>query len=318
MGWPVQVSAMSNTSPSLPPRGELFSTDGASVTYAAIRSLDESQRQRLLAALQEDNAHPDDRDTPFDQRVARAICAVREARGIHLALTGEESLSAADYGRLQQERHDRHDWPPVATVRRWLGVASWDDVLARCHLPHAPVGDSLERNWNHAFDREEAVAAVKACVEELGQVPSWWEYLHWSGRVDVRRRPGRRPRSQTVFDRLWPHGGWRAALAAAGLEDGLAAESVARVGGNGTVVPAGYRYSPEALRRALRQATEELGDNFGAEEYGQWRRRFMDRRRRDGKRILAVPSRAAFYKRYGTWAEAMADACACPLKNVGR
>lgn len=294
--------------PSLPPRGSFFSQDGADVVFAAIRTLDESTRQQVLVELQQLMADPDERDTPFHRRVAKAMLAVREAHAINLAVTGSEQLTSYRYDQLQQERMDRHDWPPIATVRSWLAARSWNEVLARCHLPQAPDGDSLQRNWNHAFDPEEAIAAVQQCAQDLDRVPSWWEYLHWSGRTDVRRRPGRRPRSQTVFDRLWPAGGWSAALIASGLAEGDDEQTLARVNDDGVVVPAGYRYSPETLRRTLRQAAGELGDSFGASDYDAWRSRQMERRRKRQQPPLAIPSRYVFFKRYRTWVLAMADA----------
>jgi hypothetical protein len=293
---------MSDTA-GLPPRGSFFSVDGARIAFAAIQNLDEAAKHEVLVHLQEELARPEDRSTPYQQRVAKAIAAVREAYAINLATTGDEALSSYRYDKLQQERTDRHDWPPVATVRSWLGVSSWNEVMARCHLPAAPDGDSLQRNWNHAFSLEEAVAAVRECIHDLQHLPSWWEYLHWSGRTDVRRRSGRRPRSQTVFDRLWPEGGWNAALVSAGASTGAG-----RVDDQGRVSPAGYRYSPETMRKTLRRAAKDLGEQFGGAEFDHWRLRRLNSQKAAGSAPQAIPSRAAFYKRYRTWEAAMADA----------
>jgi hypothetical protein len=126
-------------------------------------------------------------------------------------------LSAPDHRRPAPATASTRS--PVATVRRWLGVFSWNDVLARCHLPHPPVGDSLERNWNHAYDEHEAVAAVRACAEELKHPPSWWEYVHRSdastsaaARDGGRARSGLPTRLVTAICGAAHHGGDRRSL----------------------------------------------------------------------------------------------------------
>jgi hypothetical protein len=64
------------------------------------------------------------------------------------------------------------------------------------------------------YDDDVIFAALGECTSDLGHVPSLTEYLGWAHRPDVRERPGRRPRSYKVFERL---GGFRTALTAAGL-----------------------------------------------------------------------------------------------------
>jgi len=147
-------------------------------------------------------------------------------------------------------------------------------VLHRCHLPaFGDEGDVLKLNWNHAFDDGEAVAAALECARDLEAVPSWWEYLHWARRTGVVRRPGRRPRSRSVFDRLWPHGGFPPAWCRREvIDDDLQDPQARRVGKQEQVLPAGYRYSRELLRKTLHQAARDLGHPPSAPEYDRWRR----------------------------------------------
>jgi hypothetical protein len=130
------------SSPALPhvPADDWFAHSETVVVWAAFEALPEPLKHQLLVRIQDHLAAPDERATPYDTRVAKSIAAVREAAAVHQAATGQESLSSYAYDQLQRERDD---WPPIATVRRHLGVRTWPEVLLRCYLPAAPEGDEV-------------------------------------------------------------------------------------------------------------------------------------------------------------------------------
>lgn len=287
-----------------------FAHGESAVIWAAIQALPEEQLQLLHDEMARRLAYPDDRDGPERQKVARVIAAVREAQQVHEAMTGDERLTSYAYERLQDERPEQ-DWPPARTVARHLGVGSWTEVLHRCHLPEAPEGEEMEHSGNYSYSAQEVVAALQECAKDLGRVPSWWGYICWSRRVDVKRRPGRRPRSQSVFERLWPEGGYYAALQAAGLAEGtddVTTRPGGRVNAHGQVVPAGYRYAPATVRAAMRACAEDVQGTPTVSQYTAWRLDQLEADRKHGRALRAIPSVSSFLLRFNTWNEAIADA----------
>jgi hypothetical protein len=85
--------------------------------------------------------------------------------------------------------------PDDRCIRRWLGAGSWNDALRRAHLERLTDGDVVVFPHGRIYLAEEAKAALLDCAADLGHVPSYPEYMAWTNRPDVRRRPGRRPKS---------------------------------------------------------------------------------------------------------------------------
>lgn len=293
------------------PAGEQFSDPQTGVVWAAISSMEEAAKHDLLTRLREHLAVSDERGGPQGVRVARAIAALREAHDEHLSQGGSGPLGVNTYRRLRDTNPERN-WPPDGSVRRWLGQGSWNDALRTAHLEAVSGGDTTPLARGSDFTAEEATAAVNACAEELGHVPSLGEYTAWARRPEVRQGQSRVPRSQCVFDRLF--GGWLQTLIAARLvkdsRDGV--PSVGRL----VMRPAAYRFQPAQMSAALRACKEELGLDRSprSTEYGLWRTRLMADQTGDS-RIL--PSYVTLMRHYGTWDSALRSAGLRPFNGPG-
>jgi hypothetical protein len=248
-----------------PPRTKQFTDSDAEVIWPAVMALPEALKHQLHQRLGELLAVAEDRSTPQTLRVARAISALREAHALFEAAGGEGPL-AVEVFRALRHQHKERGWPPDASIRRWLG-GSWNDALRSARLEAVPGGDVAIAQGG-AFTIDEAILAVRACATDLGVLPSFNDYLGWVRRPDVLSRPGRRPMSQPVFDRLWPGAGWTGALQAAGLLAGSCALPSAAL----PVRPSAYRFTPEQVIAALRACAEDLGRSPRSAQYIAWRR----------------------------------------------
>jgi HNH endonuclease len=261
------------------------------VVWAGICALSEASQHDVWKELGARLAFPAEREGgPHAIKVAKAVAALREASNFL-----GRSPSVSEYRHLKREGD--HDWPPDGSVRRWLG-GSWNDALSRAHLDAVPEDLELIVEGAHAYTREEAIAAMKACQDELGKTPTFNNYLNWARRSDVRKRPGRRPASQNVFERLF--GGYIEALKAAGMarEDGTGAplSTLQRSGKN-------YRWSDEDLMRAISEVIEFVGeDRFPTcGEYARVREQILECEREQGPVTRAIPSMNGFQRRFGGW-----------------
>jgi hypothetical protein len=155
--------------------------------------------QAILARLRE-KLHAEDVSTEGTERtrVARALTALVEARQ-----SLSRSPSQWEYRELYREGGREAGWPDDRCVRRWLGGASWNDVLRRAHLEPLADGDVVAFQHGYFYVAEEATAALRECRGDLAHVPTYPEYISWANRPDVEARPGRRPKSYGVFARLF-------------------------------------------------------------------------------------------------------------------
>lgn len=280
----------------MPPRAERFENAACGPVWAAFLALPEGDKHLMLRALREHLAVTEERTGPTAVRQARLVAALRECAEIL-----GHSPSVKEYRTLQRGREGL--WPPDGTIRRWVG-GLWNDALQVARLDAVPDADVLIIEHGPQFTAEEAVAALRHCAQELKQVPVLSSYLSWARREDVRRRPGRRPKTVAVFQRLF--GSHPGALVAAGLEgapgrlgplrEGVAIRSVR-----------GYRWTDEQLAEALRETAEIVGGSPTVQVYIHVRTKRIDEAHRQG-RSLALPSYSAFHSRFRCWDAALAAA----------
>ena len=143
--------------------------------------------------------------------------------------------------------------------------------------------------------------ALQQCRQDLKRVPTLTEYLGWTKRPEVKRRPGRRPCSQGPYDRLF--GGYFAAVSAAGMYD-------AKDGtwnGARTTRAGAYRQTDETLLAALREVADRIGRSPTTIEYGL-EREIVRKESEDAGRLRTLPSYQAIHRRFGSWDTALVEA----------
>jgi hypothetical protein len=308
----------------LPNQGELFADPAASVIWPAVTSLSEAAQHELLRELQLRLAVPRYRDTPQRVREARAVAALREAfellageraatpddaaatdaymtlQGPHLVpVDGHLHMTTDDYLRLRGA-HPERGWPPLSTVISWLG-GSWNSALRRARLPVVLGGDTLKVDHGPQYTPDECKAALKACVEDNGRVPSLSDYRRWASSDEVGQRPGRRPLTQNPFVRNF--GSWEAAVHAAQLAgDGEAVLSAGRYR------PVAHRYTREEISAALQEAAAVSRSPMRVCDYDHARERFMREEEQAGSPVKARPCYQVIYRIYADWESALTDA----------
>ena len=225
-------------------------------------------------------------------------------------------LTRGAYEDLRKLHGRRLGWPPAGTIVRWF-AGTWNDALRGAGLDSVPDGDALVRELGAAFSAEEVLDAVRTYADEIGDpLPTLTGYLRWARHPKVRGRPGRRPSTQSVFDRLF--GGWRNVLVAAGLarDDGVSGvgHSVRRSGGGRKVfLRSGFGYSEEQYRAALREIADRLGHSPTTGEYKHERENLLAEEHAKGLLPRAFPSLAALQKRIARWDENLVDAGLKPV-----
>jgi hypothetical protein len=213
-------------------------------------------------------------------------------------------LTRGAYEDLRKVHGRRLGWPPAGTIVRWF-AGTWNDALRGAGLDSVPDGDALVRELGAAFTAEEVLDAVRAYATEIGDpLPTLTGYLRWARHPKVRARPGRRPSTQSVFDRLF--GGWRNVLVTAGLarDDGVGGvgHSVHSNGGGRKVfLRSGYGYSEDQYRGALREIAERLGHSPTTGEYTCEREKLLAEEHANGLPSRAFPSPASHQKRIARW-----------------
>src|SRR5207244_13405010 len=113
-----------------------------------------------------------------------------------------KSPSVREYKALRRA-HPERGWPDPRSVTRWLGVRTWNEALVRMRLEPVAEGDVVESGIGPSYHADEVVQALRDCAEDLGRAPTITDYLAWQRRPDVRDRPGRRPSSTWVFNRIF-------------------------------------------------------------------------------------------------------------------
>lgn len=279
-----------------PARAERFANPVCEPLWAAFLTLPEGDKHLFLEEVQRHLVQGEDRVGLAGTRNALLVGALREC-----AQALGHSPSIKEYRAYRRETDDR--LPPDASIRRWAG-GSWNDALLRARLDAEVEPDVLVVDLGPAFTAQEAIHAIRDCAREGGVVPVLTDYLSWARREDVRRRPGRRPRTVAVFQRLF--GGWLPALVAAGLESRPGHESPlpdsiqVRHG-------RGYRWSDEQLADTLRAAARDIGRVPTVQAFSHYRQRRLDAAHAEGKAI-ALPSYTAFLARYRQWDVALVAA----------
>lgn len=282
------------------PRGLRFNDPTADIVWAAIQTLDEAAKHEVLDHLRNHLAIPDARRTDREAQVAKAIAALREAAEI-LSARGEKSeLSTYRYEALRLELDRKRDWPPESSIRR-IVAGTWNDALRRAQLDPVADGDAIRVALGGRLTREECAAAVRECSEETGNpLPTYSYYIAWSRRPDVRRRPGRRPHSQSPFDRNFDR--WADVLVAAGLvEEGEITGPVLRTPDMSVRSAGAYRWTDEHLVEALRTIAQRLGHSPNTGEYPRERERLIAEQEQSGEPVRPFPSMPSILTRYGSW-----------------
>lgn len=277
---------------SLPPRRELFTQPSARAVWAAICALEVALQWDVLRELQTRLAAP---DLLPDARVARCVLALKEAADAVGRSPGER-----EYEELRTTTHRAAGWPSAHSVRRVL-AGTWNECLARVALAAVADGDVIVVELGSSFTKEEVLDALQQCRHDLKRVPTLTEYLGWTKRAEVKRRPGRRPCSQGPFDRLF--GGYFAAVSEAGMYD-------AKDGtwnGARTTRAGAYRQTDETLLAALREVAERIGRSPTTIEYGL-EREIVRKESEDVGRLRTLPSYQAIHRRFGAWDAALVDA----------
>ena len=276
-------------------RGELFNSEAVAVLFSGFLVLDRTDQHVYFDALLRELTARQPRDT-FPRKVAEGIRALHEAA----ALIGEPP-SIRRYEALRKQ-HPEWRWPSAGTLRRWLGVGHWSEVLRRAYLPSPVPGDALESLLGPAFTADEVRTALQQCARDLGHSPSVSEYHARVHRPDVRRRPGRRPNSDGPFCRLF--GSFQGAIEAAGLADDARS---AFVTANGYPRAARYRVSDEQILDGLREVAARLGHAPNTTEYVHTREKMYEESRALG-RPRVLPSYRTIMRRYQRWPNVLAAA----------
>jgi hypothetical protein len=216
------------------------------------------------------------------------------------------SPSVREYRELYASRGQELQWANDSRIRAWIG-GSWNDCLREARLACVPDGDLLVASLGSAFSADEITEALRACAMEVGDVPTISQYFAWARRTEVKARPGRRPQSQSPFDRIF--GGYAAAVQAAGLIDGERGVEAKR----STVVRlSSYFITNEQIQAALCEVAERIGRSPRTKEYALERERIIEESISAG-RPRSLPSVSKIQRAYGPWDAALADAGLEPL-----
>jgi hypothetical protein len=320
---PVAPAALSQPTPSSAQvlvreraRDDSFFTDlGARAVWAAVRELDEGLKHELLDLLAAELALPESRTDPSDVRVARAVSALREAHRKNEE-RGREHLEQGDYRSLRAEMGEGLGWPADSSIRRWLG-GGWEYALRSACLPTPDGGVVAIAELGAAYSREECLQAVRDYLAEPGAlaVPDIHSVINWARRPDVRSRAGRRPRSQSPYDRLF--GSWNAVLSEVGVVR-AGSPTGAAVGGRESGVsapPRAARYTSEEIYAALREVAGRLEHSPKMHEYFDERLIIFQEEQALGLRPRSMVSSSVILRVFSSWDDALVDAGLSPVQG---
>jgi hypothetical protein len=278
----------------LPPRMSHFADPIGDVVWAAVSMLSKGEQQVLYAQLRD---HLGDRLLTENQVSARAHRAIEGLR--HAAELLGHSPSIREY-RHMRETCPEERLPSDRAVRSALGSGAWNDCLRQARLDSVADGDVIVVNCGVQLTPAECIAALHACAEEIGSVPSATLYSAWAARPDVRRRPGRRPISTNPIVRLF--GSFGNGIVAAGL---LSDSARATVLPNGVVRAYGWKTTDEQVKAAMAEVCERVGRVPRSTEYGHVRAQIIAESLATGqpRTIPAVPT---LLRLYGSWNKTLA------------
>lgn len=147
------------------------------------------------------------------------------------------------------------------------------------------------------YVRAEVIAAVRECSDDLGRIPTFYDYVAWQRRPEVMGRPGRRPASQGSMVRLF--GSWFGTLEAAGVssesDDGV-------VGSDGHLRRASYSITDALMIDGMNEVARRIGRSPNTTDYVRQREAIFETEGR------ALPSYGSIYRRFLRWDDALAFA----------
>jgi hypothetical protein len=263
------------------PRAQHFRSRGAELTYAAAIRLDGVELQELVEALQGKvgKAWP---KTMKEQR-ARGAENLRRAADV---LEGDASVKR--YERLRRERPEL-GLQAVATLKRWLGVATWQEALELVGLsPASGAGETFGVEYGPRFGDHECTASIQAAAHDLQRVPSFNDYYAWTQRSDVIERM-RTPRSLNTFIRHF--GSFPNALVAAGLRN--PDETVRRI--DGSYWSGTYKTNDAAIIAGIKEIGDRMGRRPSSIDYERERELILEESRGMGS-PRAVHSVGVIYR----------------------
>jgi hypothetical protein len=263
--------------------------DGGEAENAAIAfllQLDPATQREVLERFEEALEVETDNESRRRRRVTQALHEAKRTLG--------KSPSVREYKALRRA-HPERGWPDPRSITRWLGVRSWNDALVRMRLEAVVTGDVIEGAIGPMYSVDEGIQAVRDCAEDLGRPPTITDYLAWQRRPDVRDRPGRRPASTWVFNRIF--GGFAAARVAAGLVEG---EPTAAHPSDLLLRTSNYRLGDDQIAEDIRFAASRIAGPLTATAYDRERRLvYLETRAAGHPRALAGVG--TIYRHFRTW-----------------
>lgn len=257
---------------------------------AFLLRLDPATQREVLERYEEALQVETDTDSRRMRRIALALHQAKRTLG--------RSPSVREYKALRRT-HPERGWPDPRSITRWLGVRSWNDALVRMRLEPVLRGDTIEGAIGPVYSVDEVIKAVIDCADDLGRTPTITDYLAWQRRPDVRDRPGRRPASTWVFNRIF--GGFAPARIAAGLVEG---KPTAAHPSDLLLRTANYRLTAEQITDDIRVAAARFEGPLTAIAYDRERRLvYLETRQAGHPRALAGVG--TIYRHFRTWPAAL-------------
>jgi HNH endonuclease len=257
---------------------------------AFLLRLDPVTQSEVLRRFEEVLQRELDTESSRERKVATALHEAKRTLG--------KPPSIEQYNALRRA-HPERGWPDPRSVKRWLGVRSWNDALVRVRLEPVLEGDTIEGALGPIYSVAEVVQAVRDCADDLGRVPTIGDYFAWQRRPDVRERAGRRPASTWVFDRIF--GGFRRARVAAGLVED---EPTAAHPSDVVLRSANYRVTDEQILEDIRYAAARTSDPLTARVYDRERRLVYQETKAAGH-PRALTGVTTIHRRFRLWPAAL-------------
>lgn len=157
------------------------------------------------------------------------------------------------------------------------------------------TGGGRLRSASYRLGPERIPEALREVAEQLGHAPRTNEYMN--AREAIYRESERQghPRALPAYGTIARHfPRWDQALIEAGLEPTRSRET--RMSNESAWT--GPRHSDDAIRWALREACDQIGEPFTQRAYEGWRRGQIAR---EARRAHELPSANSIGRRFGRW-----------------
>lgn len=257
---------------------------------AFLKQLDPASQLEVLRRYEEILQVELDTDSRRLRRIALALHQARRILG--------RPPSVREYKALRRKNPER-GWPDPRSITRWLGVNSWNDALVRLRLEPVLEGDVIEGAIGPVYTIDEVIQALRDCANDLGRAPTITDYLAWQRRPDVRDRPGRRPGSTWVFNRIFA--GFPQARVAAGITED---EPTAAHPSDLLLRTANYRLEDEQILDDIRHVAARTEGHLTATVYDRERRLVYQETKAVG-RPRALAGVGTIYRHFRTWTAAL-------------